>query len=70
MLKVIFSYHLQDVGKLHEKSKEASKPVKQITRLFPNKVAIQLPQVETFIHFFLYGYICYFLISLSYARKT
>ncbi|CAN7123868.1 unnamed protein product [Brassica rapa subsp. narinosa] len=38
-----------DVGKLHEKSKEASKPVKQITRLFPNKVAIQLPQDEALL---------------------
>ncbi|XP_009144560.1 uncharacterized protein LOC103868207 isoform X2 [Brassica rapa] len=38
-----------DIGKLHEKSKEASKSVKQITRLFPNKVAIQLPQDEALL---------------------
>ncbi|CAG7894105.1 unnamed protein product [Brassica rapa] len=38
-----------DIGKLHEKSKEASKSVKQITRLFPNKVTIQLPQDEALL---------------------
>ncbi|KFK24455.1 hypothetical protein AALP_AAs73268U000100, partial [Arabis alpina] len=31
-------------GKLHDRSKETPKSMKQITRLFPNKVAIQLPQ--------------------------
>lgn len=30
---------------MHERSKETPKTVKQITRLFPNKVSIQLPQV-------------------------
>ncbi|KFK30845.1 hypothetical protein AALP_AA6G033000, partial [Arabis alpina] len=34
-------------GKLHDRSKETPKSMKQITRLFPNKVAIQLPQDET-----------------------
>ncbi|KAG2330857.1 hypothetical protein Bca52824_002037 [Brassica carinata] len=39
--------------KLHDRSKETPKSLKQITRLFPNKIAIQLPQVDTAIHFFL-----------------
>lgn len=53
-----FSYYLQDnFGKLHDRSKETPKSMKQITRLFPNKVPIQLPQVVTFIHFFLSGVI-------------
>lgn len=57
-----FLYYLQDnFGKLHDRSKETPKSMKQITRLFPNKVVIQLPQVDTFIHFFLSGYICFFL---------
>ncbi|KAL6564201.1 hypothetical protein OROMI_015651 [Orobanche minor] len=34
-------------GRLHDKSKEAPKIVKQLSRLFPNKVTIQLPQDET-----------------------
>ncbi|KAJ0265071.1 AAA ATPase [Hirschfeldia incana] len=33
-------------SKLHDRSKETPKSLKQITRLFPNKVAIQLPQDE------------------------
>ncbi|VFQ68635.1 unnamed protein product [Cuscuta campestris] len=37
---------LPDFGRLHEKSKETSKTMKQLTRLFPNKVAIQIPQDE------------------------
>ncbi|XP_039008780.1 uncharacterized protein LOC120136917 isoform X2 [Hibiscus syriacus] len=32
-------------GRLHERNKETSKTMKQVTRLFPNKVTIQLPQV-------------------------
>ncbi|CAH9098745.1 unnamed protein product [Cuscuta epithymum] len=37
---------LPDIGRLHEKNKETSKTVKQLTRLFPNKVTIQIPQDE------------------------
>ncbi|XP_010556748.1 PREDICTED: uncharacterized protein LOC104825975 [Tarenaya hassleriana] len=36
-------------GRLHDRSKETPKSMKQITRLFPNKVAIQLPQDETLL---------------------
>ncbi|ESQ37911.1 hypothetical protein EUTSA_v10028366mg [Eutrema salsugineum] len=36
-------------GKLHDRSKETPKSLKQITRLFPNKVAIQLPQDEALL---------------------
>ncbi|KAJ4905440.1 AAA-type ATPase family protein [Raphanus sativus] len=36
-------------SKLHDRSKETPKSLKQITRLFPNKVAIQLPQDETLL---------------------
>uniref|UniRef100_A0A1J3J799 ATPase family AAA domain-containing protein 1 n=1 Tax=Noccaea caerulescens TaxID=107243 RepID=A0A1J3J799_NOCCA len=37
------------IGKLHDRNKETPKSMKQITRLFPNKVAIQLPQDETLL---------------------
>ncbi|XP_071738324.1 uncharacterized protein [Rutidosis leptorrhynchoides] len=33
-------------GRMHDRSKEAPKTMKQLTRLFPNKVTIQLPQDE------------------------
>ncbi|KAL6978406.1 hypothetical protein U1Q18_020073 [Sarracenia purpurea var. burkii] len=33
-------------GRLHDRSKEAPKSMKQLTRLFPNKVTIQMPQEE------------------------
>ncbi|GKV04899.1 hypothetical protein SLEP1_g16992 [Rubroshorea leprosula] len=36
-------------GRLHDRSKEMPKTMKQITRLFPNKVAIQLPQDEVLL---------------------
>ncbi|KAJ4727660.1 AAA-type ATPase family protein [Melia azedarach] len=36
-------------GRLHDRSKETPKALKQISRLFPNKVAIQLPQDETLL---------------------
>ncbi|GER43720.1 AAA-type ATPase family protein [Striga asiatica] len=35
------------LGKLHDKSKETPKTLKQLCRLFPNKVTIQIPQDET-----------------------
>lgn len=39
-------WNAQDnLGRLHEKSKEALKTMKQLTRLFPNKISIQSPQV-------------------------
>ncbi|KAJ0250133.1 hypothetical protein HA466_0143250 [Hirschfeldia incana] len=36
-------------SKLHDRSKETPKSMKQITRLFPNKIAIQLPQDEALL---------------------
>ncbi|KAM3326345.1 putative protein isoform X1 [Capsicum chacoense] len=33
-------------GRLHDRSKETPKTMKQLTRLFPNKVTIQIPQDE------------------------
>ncbi|KAJ9543045.1 hypothetical protein OSB04_022752 [Centaurea solstitialis] len=33
-------------GRLHDRSKETPKTMKQLTRLFPNKVTIQMPQDE------------------------
>ncbi|TYH96067.1 hypothetical protein ES332_A12G153200v1 [Gossypium tomentosum] len=36
-------------GRLHDRSKETPKTMKQVTRLFPNKVTIQLPQDEALL---------------------
>lgn len=36
-------------SRLHDRSKETPKTIKQLTRLFPNKVTIQLPQDETLL---------------------
>ncbi|XP_041020942.1 uncharacterized protein LOC121262512 isoform X2 [Juglans microcarpa x Juglans regia] len=36
-------------GRMHDRSKETPKTMKQLTRLFPNKVMIQLPQDETLL---------------------
>ncbi|XP_033134957.1 uncharacterized protein LOC103843724 isoform X3 [Brassica rapa] len=36
-------------GRLQDRNKEMSKSVKQITKLFPNKVTIQLPEDEAFL---------------------
>ncbi|CAI9297175.1 unnamed protein product [Lactuca saligna] len=36
-------------GRLNDKSKESPKAMKQVTRLFPNKVTIQTPQDETLL---------------------
>ncbi|KAL7590367.1 hypothetical protein Lser_V15G37660 [Lactuca serriola] len=36
-------------GRLNDKSKESPKALKQVTRLFPNKVTIQTPQDETLL---------------------
>ncbi|KAI9180491.1 hypothetical protein LWI28_005321 [Acer negundo] len=36
-------------GRLHDRSKEAPKTFKQVSRLFPNKVTIQLPQDEALL---------------------
>lgn len=36
-------------GRLHDRSKETPKTMKQLTRLFPNKVTIQIPQDEVLL---------------------
>ncbi|XLR15384.1 hypothetical protein S83_043322, partial [Arachis hypogaea] len=36
-------------GRLHDRSKETPKVMKQLGRLFPNRVTIQLPQDETLL---------------------
>ncbi|KAL4351801.1 hypothetical protein GQ457_06G029940 [Hibiscus cannabinus] len=36
-------------GRLHDRSKETPKTMKQVSRLFPNKVTIQLPQDEALL---------------------
>ncbi|XP_010542857.1 PREDICTED: uncharacterized protein LOC104815931 isoform X1 [Tarenaya hassleriana] len=46
LLDLAFS---DNFGRLHDRSKEMPKSMKQITRLFPNKVAIQLPQDEALL---------------------
>lgn len=38
-------YKFQDIGRLHERGKEVPKSTKLLTKLFPNKVAIHIPQV-------------------------
>ncbi|CAI0424844.1 unnamed protein product [Linum tenue] len=38
-----------NLGRLHDKSKETPKTMKQLSRLFPNKVTIQLPQEEALL---------------------
>ncbi|XP_071725241.1 uncharacterized protein [Rutidosis leptorrhynchoides] len=35
-------------GRMHGKSKEAPKTMKQISRLFPNKVTIQMPKMSCY----------------------
>lgn len=59
-------WHLQDNfgGRLQDRSKEMPKSVKQITRLFPNKVTIQLPEVWPFTPLFLSRAICFVLFHL------
>ncbi|KAM7501228.1 hypothetical protein LguiB_000132 [Lonicera macranthoides] len=36
-------------GRLHDRSKETPKTMKQLTRLFPNKITIQMPQDEVLL---------------------
>ncbi|KAL7172155.1 hypothetical protein ACSBR2_031782 [Camellia fascicularis] len=38
-----------NLGRLHDRSKETPKTMKQLTRLFQNKVTIQMPQDETLL---------------------
>lgn len=43
-----FNFLIQDNlgGRLHDRSKEIPKTMKQLTRLFPNRITIQTPQVR------------------------
>ncbi|CAL5352313.1 unnamed protein product [Camellia sinensis] len=41
------SLSVDNLGRLHDRSKETPKTMKQLTRLFQNKVTIQMPQDET-----------------------
>ncbi|KAK6911583.1 AAA ATPase, AAA+ lid domain [Dillenia turbinata] len=46
----LLDFALQDnFGRLHEKNKDVARTLKQLTRLFPNKVTIQLPQDEALL---------------------
>lgn len=46
--QTLFDFGFQDnLSKLHDKTKETSRAMKQISRLFPNKLTVQLPQDET-----------------------
>jgi len=36
---------MQDIDAINDKCKEASKALKHLTKLFPNKVTLQAPQV-------------------------
>ncbi|XVE73306.1 hypothetical protein DITRI_Ditri11bG0107000 [Diplodiscus trichospermus] len=46
LLDLAFS---DNFGRLHDRSKETPKTMKQVARLFPNKVTIQLPQDEALL---------------------
>ncbi|KAK1294746.1 Katanin p60 ATPase-containing subunit A1 [Acorus calamus] len=39
----------ENFGKLHERNKEIPKTMKQLTKIFPNKVTIQIPQDEALL---------------------
>lgn len=45
----LFDAFRGSLGRIHDRSKETPKTVKQITRLFPNKVSIQMPQDESML---------------------
>jgi hypothetical protein len=44
--QAILDLALQDIDAINDKSKEASKALKHLTKLFPNKVTLQAPQDE------------------------
>ncbi|KAL8215895.1 hypothetical protein R6Q57_022732, partial [Mikania cordata] len=41
----LLDFNLPDIGRLHERGKEVPKSTKLLTKLFPNKVVIHMPQV-------------------------
>ncbi|KAJ0548288.1 putative transcription factor interactor and regulator FHA-SMAD family [Helianthus annuus] len=45
----LLDFNLPDIGRLHERGKEVPKATKLLTRLFPNKVAIHMPQDENLL---------------------
>lgn len=66
---------LQDsFGRLHERGKEVPKATKLLTKLFPNKVTIHMPQVGIlhscwiYIFYFLFGAFLNMLWKLNHCR--
>lgn len=49
LLYICFGAFQDNFSRLHERSKEIQKIAKQLSKLFPNKVAIQLPQDENLL---------------------
>ncbi|KAI3677286.1 hypothetical protein L1987_86910 [Smallanthus sonchifolius] len=45
----LLDFNLPDIGRLHERGKEVPKATKLLTRLFPNKVTIHMPQDENLL---------------------
>ncbi|KAL4345275.1 hypothetical protein HN51_063301 [Arachis hypogaea] len=45
----LFGVTKDNFGRLHDRSKKTPKVMKQLGRLFPNRVTIQLPQDETLL---------------------
>ncbi|KAF5806997.1 putative adenosinetriphosphatase [Helianthus annuus] len=45
----LLDFNLPDIGRLHERGKEVPKSTKLLTKLFPNKVAIHMPQDENLL---------------------
>ncbi|KAI7727421.1 hypothetical protein M8C21_020426, partial [Ambrosia artemisiifolia] len=45
----LLDFNLPGIGKLHERGKEVPKSTKLLTKLFPNKVAIHIPQDENLL---------------------
>ncbi|KAL8244014.1 hypothetical protein R6Q59_010272 [Mikania micrantha] len=45
----LLDFNLPDIGRLHERGKEVPKSTKLLTKLFPNKVVIHMPQDENLL---------------------
>ncbi|KAK1407182.1 hypothetical protein QVD17_38795 [Tagetes erecta] len=45
----LLDFNIPDIGRLHERGKEVPKSTKLLTKLFPNKVAIHMPQDENLL---------------------
>lgn len=53
--RVAYFLFQDNFGRLHDRSKETPKVIKQLNRLFPNKVTIQIPQVSNITLLALFG---------------